>query len=41
MNKIFYVACILHNLIVNSGDNLPYGTFDWTTSEWDVSEETE
>ena len=42
MNKIFYVACILHNMIVNSGDPLPYGHFDHLYStEWDVGEEIE
>ena len=28
MNKIFYVCCILHNFIVNSGEPLPYGSID-------------
>ena len=28
VNKMFYVCCILHNLIINFGDALPYGYLD-------------
>jgi hypothetical protein len=42
MNKIFYCACMLHNLVINSGDPLPYGTFDHLlSSEWNKDERTE
>ena len=28
VNMLFYVCCMLHNLIVNAGESLPYGHFD-------------